>query len=131
LIESANDVSKEANNLVLGRKFDNFNDGYLEMLLNKSEFVKYKLSIEDVSYIKNKVFIDKTCKSEIVNNCAPVYKDFLLLKDNDKIISAVYICLECRQIFIYNEKETYVYKCFNITEQMELLENILKKYNLE
>ncbi|NJM78500.1 MAG: hypothetical protein HC854_00590 [Flavobacterium sp.] len=76
LIEKDSNVSKEVKTLLDGKTYNNFNDSYLENKLNKNEFTNFKLSLEDVNYIKNKIFVDSKCNFESAGNCIPVYRDF-------------------------------------------------------
>ncbi len=131
LIEEENNISKEVETLLDGKTYNNFNDSYLENLLNKKEFVNFKLSLKDVNYIKNKIFVDSKCDFESAGNCISVYRDFLVLKEKARIILVAYVCLNCSEVVFYNENGLYFFKCFNENEKNNLLVNILKKYNLE
>lgn len=129
LIENENNTNKELDEIIQGKIFTDFKANYIEKLLNKDTFRTIKLKKEDIKYFKNKILIDSKCDFETVGSCLPVYKDFLLLKEKNQIVTVIYISLHCQEVLFYNEKGLYFFECFNENEKNSLLIKILKNYN--
>jgi hypothetical protein len=131
LVKSDDSVSKETRSLLDGTIYNNFENDSLVNLLEQNDFVNLKLTKEDFNFLKKKVFINSKCDFESAGNCIPVYRDFLVLKEKDEIVLVVYVCLHCHQVLFYDNKGYYFFKCFDENNKEILLENILRKYNLE
>ena len=96
--------------------------------LDEKRFVKYNLKGKDVLTLK-KVFTEKFGISFTKNACAPIFRDILVFKKNNKTIGIAKICLECEKFYLVGNKVTSNIDSFGENNEFSDLETIFIKYN--
>ena len=56
----------------------------------------------------NEIFVEKNISNDYAYGCAPVYRDILIFKKNEKIIGVAKICFGCEQNIIIGTKANTV-----------------------
>lgn len=100
---------------------------------DSKKFIKKQFSTADISeFLKifnTDIFLDYDTKA-----CAPEYRDFLILKKNDKTVGIVQICLQCQMHSIegrnQRNKKINFAGCIEMT-QADKVEILLKKYQTQ
>ncbi len=100
---------------------------------NSEKFIKTQFSAADftefVNIFNSDVFLDYDTKA-----CAPEYRDFLILKKNDKTVGIVQICLQCQMHTIegrdQKNKKINFGGCIEMS-QAHKIETLLKKYQTQ
>ena len=100
---------------------------------DSKKFIKKQFSTADISeflkFFNTDVFLDYDTKA-----CAPEYRDFLILKKNDKTVGIVQICLQCQMHTIegrdQRNKKINFGGCIEMS-QANKIETLLKKYQTQ
>ena len=82
----------------------NLNDKSFYDKLTQNNFSKIKWSNIDVSFFKNN-FIRDTFTNTYTTACIPDYRDILILKESNKIVGIVKICIGCQMHYIIGENK--------------------------
>ena len=98
--------------------------------INSNGFSKFKLSEEDVQYLKKDVFVEKFSLKmfEAMKACAPEYRDILIFKKKNEISGLAKICLSCGQFYFISSKKEIHTENFGTKEEYKSLEKLFNKY---
>lgn len=96
--------------------------------LGDQRFIKSNLNEKDILTLK-KVFTEKFAISITEKACAPLFRDILIFKKNNKTIGIAKICLECEKFYLVGNKVTSNIDSFGENNEFEDLEIIFREYN--
>jgi hypothetical protein len=85
------------NNTLYSEFPDTLDNDVFYKTVNSNSFSKFKLSQEDIQYLKDDIFHEKLSFKmfELNKACAPEYRDILIFKKNNEISGIAKICLSC------------------------------------
>lgn len=91
--------------------------GYKKMNINSTDFS-----------VLNTVFSEAKCDDGYAMACVPIYRDILILYNNDKIVGIAKICFGCRQSYIIGtDKDDSEFGQCGGFENLEAMLSIYKK----
>ena len=98
--------------------------------INSGGYSKFELSQDDVEYLKNKVFIEKSSLKmlEMSKACAPEYRDILIFRKKNEISGIAKICLFCGDFYFVNSKKGINTEDFGTKKDFESLGKLFDKY---
>lgn len=107
-----------------------FSDEKFINIINSNGFSKYKFSRKDVEELNENIFIEKVFFNLFQGNyaCAPVYRDILVFKKQNKISGIAKICLSCKQYYFIGSKKNLEIKNFGMNDEFISLEKIFNSY---
>ena len=84
------------NDVLSGETIQNISDTLIVDRFKESGFVKS--IVEKSDYVKLNQVLTSTENTKDYSKCLPVYRDFLILKKNNKTVGIFKICFECSQL---------------------------------
>ncbi|WP_141248445.1 hypothetical protein [Flavobacterium sp. ACN6] len=118
------------NNILYSEFPDKLDNNVFYKTIGASGFSKFKLSQEDVEYLRSDILLEKFSLKifEAVKGCAPEYRDILVFKKNNEISGLAKICLSCGEFYFISSKKGIQTENFGTKQDYESLAKLFNTY---
>lgn len=121
--DSINDLEQLKVDLLLNKSPESLSDTLFIENLEAIGFTKTQMNANQVRRLQNLLSIEKN-QTNKVHDCMNIYRDILVLKQDNKTTGIAKVCLECEAIKLTGTKR----RVFNLSKtDYNTLEHILKK----